>query len=258
MNAVVNDDEWILHYENEYETIEKKIKAKDIWKKIIHNAWKRGDPGLQFIDTWIKYSNSDPLGYPLEASNACGEIPGDQYNVCMLSHINLGKFNEYGEEGFIKLIKFGVKFLNACRLNEYYEMRSPILEQKEKLLKIPRIGLGDTGFADYLLNKKIPYGSKESIREREYIGRLMAKYAYETGYDLAKEYGSYPAYNKEKIKKSAYIKRLLDEKIIEDCVLDHQFNVQYLTMAPVGSGSIITNTGGSGIVTGKQIGRAHV
>lgn len=247
MEAVINDDEWTLSYENKYEKIEKRVRAKDLWKKIVHNAWKRGDPGLQFIDTWVKYSTSDPLGYPLEASNACGEIPGDKYNVCMLSHINLAKFPEYGEEGFIKLIKFGVKFLNACRLNEYAEGRSPIEDQKSKLITIPRIGLGDTGFADYLLDKGIPYGSEESLKERAYIGKLMAQYAYETGYELAKKYGSYPAYNKTKIKKSAYIQRLLNEGIIEEHILDYQFNVQYLTMAPVGSGSLISNTGGSGI-----------
>ncbi len=177
----------------------------------------------------------------------CGEIPADKDNVCMLGHINLAKYHEYGHEGFIKLIKFQVKFLNACRLTEYNEERSPVPEQRKKLIDIPRIGGGDTGFADYLLDKKIAYGSEESIKEREYIGKTMAKYAYKTGYELAKKYGSFPAYNKEKMKESAYIQRLLSEGVIEDSDLDYQFNVQYLTIAPVGSQSLVANVGGSGI-----------
>lgn len=379
MKAVKEDKEWVLHYENKYEKIEKTVRARDIFDKMCEIAWKRGDPGLQFIDTWRKYSNSDPLGYPLEASNACqpawaklltptgyknlsdlnigdiiwstegwttivnkwstgvkkvyeyktkngacfygtndhrivengvkvkvndadyidvfincdttytstitkpspiisrtllreeevfeltvnnashtywtdgcnvsncGEVPGDKHNTCLLSHINLSKYKEYGHDGFIKLIKFGIKFLNACKVNEIEEGRVPIDAQLEKLKNIPRIGLGDTGFADYLLDKGIPYGSEESIKEREYIGKTMAKYAYETGYELAKKYGSYNFYDKQKIKSSAYIQRLLNEGLISDETLDYQFNVQYLSLAPVGSGSLVSNCGGSGI-----------
>lgn len=247
MKAVINNEDWLLHFENKYEKIERVVKARDIWNKICHIAWKRGDPGLQFLDTWRKYSNSDTLGYPLEASNACGEIPADKYNVCMLSHINLAKYSEYGDEGLKKLTEFGVKFLNACRLNEYLEQRSPIKDQREKLITIPRIGLGFTGFADYLLDKNIPYGSKESITEMEYIGKTMAKVAYETGYQLAKKYGSYPAYDKQKIKESQYIQHLLHEGIIDDTILDYQFNVNYLSIAPTGTASLIANVGGSGI-----------
>ena len=381
MRAVQEDKEWILTFKNKYETIEKSVRAREVFDEICKMAWKRGDPGLQFIDTWRRYSNSDPLGYPLEASNAClpetvllltdggqtqlkdikigdevfsfqdgyvkvlnkwskgikkvyryftkhnnlkyidatedhfilqenntkikikdalylytgamsednkvylvqdeiinkeylgemevfditvsgehhtfscnnyevhncGEIPGDKYNVCLLSHINLAKYHEYGHEGFVKLIKFGIKFLNACRMNEINEGRAPVPEQLEKIKLIPRIGLGDTGFADYLIDRDIPYASSEAIKQREYIGRTMAKYSYETGYELAKQYGNYPAYDKEKILKSQYIQRLLKEGVISDSILDYQFNVQYLTIAPVGSGSIIANCGGSGI-----------
>jgi ribonucleotide reductase alpha subunit len=305
MQAVKDDADWLLWFENKYERIEKVIKAREVFDAICYMAWKRGDPGLQFIDTWRRYSNSDPLGYPLEASNACvtgdtlvhtpngtvrvdtlkegdmilvrtgqakqitsvevsehytyrvlyqdgndigiidvtknhvfynngreirtfqltegveldscsgrvtvisvlpnnrretvydvfekdtdswitnglisrgcGEIPADKDNVCMLGHLNLAKYREYGHDGFVKLIKFQVKFLNACRLTEYLEKRSPVPEQREKLITIPRVGGGDTGFADYLLDKGIPYDSDEAIREREYIGKTMAKSAY--------------------------------------------------------------------------------
>jgi ribonucleoside-diphosphate reductase alpha chain len=247
MEAIANDSDWHLWYENKYERIEKVVKAREIFDAICLMAWKRGDPGLQFIDTWKKYSNSDPLGYMLEASNACGEIPADKDNVCMLGHINLAKYREYGQDGLVKLIKFGVKFLNACRLTEYTEKRSPTEEQRKKLIDIPRTGLGFLGLADYFIDNKLVYGSQESINAMSYIGKTFAKYAYETGYELAKQYGSYPAYNKDKIKESAYIQRLLSEGVITDEILNYQYNVQYLTCAPTGSAQIIANAGGGGI-----------
>jgi ribonucleoside-diphosphate reductase alpha chain len=171
----------------------------------------------------------------------------DPENVCNLSHINLGKFYEYGEEGYFKLIKFGIKFLNAIRINEYNENRSPTEVQHNKLKLAPRVGLGFTGFADYLLDKKIPYGSQESINEMNYIGTNLAKYSLISSNELAKKYGSFEAYNKEKFKNSGYIKRLLDNGVITDDILDYQFNVALTTIAPVGTGAIIANDGGSGI-----------
>jgi len=247
MEAILKDEDWILFYENKFERIEKKIKARELFDKICKMAWKCGDPGLQFIDTWKKYSNSDQLGYPLEASNACGEIPNSKYNVCDLSHINLAKFKEYGFEGFKKLIRFGVKFLNAVLINEYNENRSPIKEQAKVIRDNPRIGLGLTGLADYLLDNKVIYGSEKSIELVHLIFSTVAQQCYKEGYELGKKLGSFSSYNKEKIKQSAFIQRLLNEGLIEDYELDYQINVAYFSIAPTGSASLIANVGGSGI-----------
>jgi len=380
MKAVEQNSDWNLFYENKYERIETIVKARDIFDEICKMAYKRGDPGLQFTDTWREYSNSDPLGYEVTSTNACqpkgakvltpegikefkdidvgstiwskdgwtpvinkwssgvkpvykyttysnaifvgtdnhrvvqygekievkdanyidtfviseytdlttyvtnpskiiekvlvgeeevfeimvnneshtywtdgcnvsncGEQVLDPENVCNLSHVNLAKYYEYGSEGFKKLVSFGIKFLNAVRLNEINEGRSPTPLQKEKIVKLPRSGLGVTGLADYFLDLDIVYGSEESLAETKKIFSLLAKYSYETGYILAKKYGSFPTYDKENFKKSGFIKNLLDEGIIEDSTLDYQFNVAYNTIAPVGSGSLISNVGGSGI-----------
>lgn len=247
MQCVLEDKEWVLRFENEYEVIENKVKAKDIFNQICEMAWKRGDPGLQFMDTAKYYSNSNYLGFPITSTNACGEQMLDPENVCNLSHINLAKFDEYNISGYIKLIKFGIKFLNAIRLNEILDRRSPTDIQLYKIKELPRSGLGITGLADYLANLKITYGSKDSIEEIKNIFSILVKYSYETGYELAKIYGSFPSYDKEKIKQSPFIKRLLEENVIQDNILDYQFNVCYNTIAPVGSGSAISNCGGSGI-----------
>lgn len=171
----------------------------------------------------------------------------DPENVCNLSHINLAKFKEYKTEGFIKLIQFGIKFLNAVRINEINENRSPTKLQHEKLQLAPRVGLGFTGFADYLIDKKVVYGSQQSIDEMAFVGTTLAKYSIITSYELGKKYGSFPAYDKEKFMQSGYIQRLLKENVITEDMLDYQFNIATSTIAPVGTGSLISNNGGSGI-----------
>lgn len=180
-------------------------------------------------------------------SSNCSEQWLDPENVCNLSHINLAKFKEYKTEGFIKLIQFGIKFLNAVRINEINENRSPTKLQHEKLQLAPRVGLGFTGFADYLIDKKVVYGSQQSLEEMAFIGTCMAKYSILTSYELGKKYGSFKAYDKEKFKKSGYIQRLLKENVITEDMLDYQFNIATTTIAPAGTGSLISNNGGSGI-----------
>lgn len=247
MNAAKNDSTWTLWFDNEYEHIERTIKARDLFEKICFNAWKRGDPGLQFIDVAKRYSNSDAIGVPITSTNACGEQFLDPNSCCNLGHINLAKFHEYGWEGFEKLIKFGIKFINATRINEINEGRSPSLDQLDKQKNVPRVGLGITGLADLFLDKDIAYGSDESISLVKELGKKLVNISYQMSYELGKKYGSYPLYNKDKIKNSEFIKYHLAEGNITEDMLDYQFNVTLNTIAPVGSGSIVSNGGGSGI-----------
>ena len=59
-------------------TFEKEISAKDLWAKIVHNAWKSAEPGVLFWDTILRESIPDcyaDLGFRTVSTNPCGEIP---------------------------------------------------------------------------------------------------------------------------------------------------------------------------------------
>ena len=59
-------------------TYEKNIDARELWNKIVHNAWKSAEPGVLFWDTIIRESVPDcyaDLGYKTVSTNPCGEIP---------------------------------------------------------------------------------------------------------------------------------------------------------------------------------------
>lgn len=171
----------------------------------------------------------------------------DPENVCNLGHINLAKFNEYGWDIFPKLIRFGIYFGISVIINELKDNRSPTKLQREKLIQMPRVGLGITGLADYFIDNKIVYGSEESILEARKIFQTLVKYSYKTNGEIGKKLGSFPSYTKDKMLKSDFIKRIYNEGLITDEDLEYQYCVACNTIAPVGSGSLIANVGGSGI-----------
>lgn len=63
----------------------KKVSAKALWEKIVHNAWKSAEPGVLFWDTIIRESIPDcyaDLGFRTVSTNPCGEIPLCPYDSC--------------------------------------------------------------------------------------------------------------------------------------------------------------------------------
>lgn len=56
MEAVIEDNEWELHFETKHEIISKIVKAKDIFELISESAHVSAEPGVQFIDLMRKGS----------------------------------------------------------------------------------------------------------------------------------------------------------------------------------------------------------
>ena len=68
----------------------KKIKAREIWNKIIEAAHKSAEPGLMFLDKHWDYSpDSVYPQYKGVTTNPCGEIFMQSYDACRLLATNL-------------------------------------------------------------------------------------------------------------------------------------------------------------------------
>src|SRR5690554_5979831 len=107
MKAVRNGETYTQKYPifSQNPKFSKEMNAADLWKKIVHNAWKSAEPGILFWDTIIRESLPDcyaDLGYKTLSTNPCGEIPLCAYDSCRLLAINLFSYvvNPFTKEAY--------------------------------------------------------------------------------------------------------------------------------------------------------------
>lgn len=276
MQAIKNDEDWYFEfpdYENStykdiydaewdgdlnswkekgYPTkIYGSIKAKEIWNKIVHSAWKSAEPGVVFMERYNKMSNSYYYNKVI-ATNPCGEQGLPAWGVCNLGHLNLASFvekvgqDEVGpvyELNYEKLKKASrvlTRFLdNVIDLTPYFFEENKNAQKSER-----RIGGGTLGLAELLIKLRVRYGSPESLNLINKIYGLITSEMYLTSANLSEEKGFFPNFDKEKFLASKFIQNLpkeVYEKIKEKGIR----NVSITTQAPTGStGTMIgTSTG---------------
>lgn len=188
MNAVKENKTYWTEFNGEKYT---EYKAKDIFDMIVEGAWKNGEPGILFKNR-IDDSPYQHTGQEILATNPCSEQPLPPNGVCNLGSLDLSKFVQRGEMNYEQLALatiLSVDFLDSVVDASSYPTE-PIAEWAEKNRAI---GLGIMGFADYCLQKKIAYGSEESIEKLKNILSFIYAVAEIRSYELGSMYG-FPYY----------------------------------------------------------------
>ncbi len=234
MDAVERDGEYDLFDPHTKEAVDR-LSARDVFAKIIHGAWKTGEPGVFFVDKANYYNPVPHLG-SYEATNPCGEQPLLPYDVCNLGSINVGMFVKHGQvdwDGLAKAVHLCTHFLeNVIDANKY-----PLPQITELANHIRRIGLGIMGWADLLVKLGIPYHSEEAVELARELMRFVDEEAKVESERLAVLRGVFPEWEKsiwgpdETCARNAHGDRVRPLRRLRHCNLT--------TVAPTGTISII-------------------
>ena len=255
--------------------VTKEVNAKDLWAKIIHNAWKSAEPGVLFWDTITRESVPDcyaDLGFETISTNPCGEIPLCPYDSCRLLAVNLYSYvkNPFTDKAYFDFDQFSEHIGAAQRIMDdiidlEMEKIDLILQKidedpeteevktternlwnkiKAKTLKGRRTGVGTTAEGDMLAAMGLRYGTPEGTDFSEKVHRALALAAYRSSVNLAKERGAFEVFDAEREKNNPYINRLreADPELYDEMVKHGRRNIACLTIAPTGSTSLLTRT----------------
>ncbi len=246
MEAVENDDVFDLVFDG---VVYKTIKAKSLWNKIMWSTWHHAEPGVLFID---KINRKNNLYYceTIAATNPCGEQPLPPHGACLLGSWNLVKFCEFDDAGLptFNHTKLRSTISDIVRMMDNVIDRTtyPLPEQEAEAKNKRRMGLGITGLANTLEFLGIDYGSSRSLEFLADVLTLIRDECYQASIELAKEKGSFPAFDKEKYIEGEFIKTLPEQ--IRKGISDHGIrNSHLLSIAPTGTISLWARNVSSGI-----------
>ena len=253
MEAVKKNQEYTLHYTRETtgEVTEKKVNARELFRRITETNWDYAEPGALFWDritSWNLLSNTKEFSYA--GVNPCAEEPLPAGGSCLLGSVNLAEFvqNPFTEEAF-----FDFEGLKECvgasvrALNEVLEEGlplHPLEEQRESVEQWRQIGLGIMGLADALLKLGLTYGEEDAVEMCDKIGFAMADTAIAASAKLAKEKGAFPKCNVEEIMSTPFFLANTTEKTRELVNKYGLRNSQLLTIAPTGTLSTMLGISG--------------
>jgi len=178
----------------------KKIKAQDLWYRIIEAQIETGVPYMLYKDAANSKSNQKNLG-TIKSSNLCTEIieysSPDESAVCNLASIALPKFvvnrgrKAYFDFDALKEIAYTATVnLNRVIDVNYY----PTLETKNSNMRHRPIGLGVQGLADTFAILRMPFDSQAAKDLDREIFESIYYGAMEASVDLAEKEGHYESF----------------------------------------------------------------
>ena len=277
MQAAVDDKPYTQQFpiDSDNPIVKKDISAKQLWEKIVHNAWKSAEPGVLFWDTILRESIPDcyaDLGFQTVSTNPCGEIPLCPYDSCRLLAINLYAYikNPFTPEASFDFDLFKEHVAKAQRIMDdivdlelekidlimdkiSHDPQSDDIKHaeyhlwekiKDKSSKGRRTGVGITAEGDMLAAMGLRYGTEEATAFSVDVHRTLALSAYASSVKMAQERGAFAIFDAEREKNNPFLLRIkeADPQLYSDIMTYGRRNIACLTIAPTGTTSLMTQT----------------
>ena len=277
MQAAVDDKPYTQQFpiDSDNPIVKKDISAKQLWEKIVHNAWKSAEPGVLFWDTILRESIPDcyaDLGFQTVSTNPCGEIPLCPYDSCRLLAINLYAYikNPFTPEASFDFDLFKEHVAKAQRIMDdivdlelekidlimdkiSHDPQSDDIKHaeyhlwekiKDKSSKGRRTGVGITAEGDMLAAMGLRYGTEEATTFSVDVHRTLALTAYASSVKMAQERGAFAIFDAEREKNNPFLLRIkeADPQLYSDIMTYGRRNIACLTIAPTGTTSLMTQT----------------
>ena len=176
----------------------KKVKAKDLWRKMLSMLFETGHPWITFKDPCNLRSPQQHAGV-VHSSNLCTEITlntsADEIAVCNLGSVNLAQHvtdsGELDEDKIRATVTTAVRMLDNVIDINYYAVH----QARNSNLKHRPVGLGIMGFQDALYKSKTPYASEQAVAFADRSMESISYFAIKASSDLARERGRYETYD---------------------------------------------------------------
>ena len=175
----------------------RQVKGPELWDKLCESAWKRGDPGIFFIDK----ANHDNLlklddTWRIESTNPCGEQPLPNYTSCNLGSVNVESFVTAAPDGR-KSFDFSAFVDQVFRSMYYLDLvidacSYPLERIGERTRRIRPVGLGIMGLADVAILLGMRYGSPRFNEFCKALGDTMGSAALCAVAGMVSEMGKAP------------------------------------------------------------------
>ena len=277
MQAAVDNKPYVQQFpiNSDQPKVKKEISAKELWEKIVHNAWKSAEPGVLFWDTIERESIPDcyaDLGFRTVSTNPCGEIPLCPYDSCRLLSINLFSYvvHPFTKDAYFDFDKFAQHVAVAQRImDDIVDLELEKIDLiMEKIKEDPqsdevkgaeyhlwekiqrkssmgrRTGVGITAEGDMIAALGLRYGTQEATDLSVKVHKTLALSAYRSSVTMAKERGAFEVFDAKREEKNPFINRLKDAEpaLYKDMVKYGRRNIACLTISPTGTTSLMTQT----------------
>ncbi len=246
MAAVRNAEDWDLVWNGRPV---RRIKATDLWDRIMAQTYAAAEPGVLFID---RINAANPLNYleTISATNSCAEQPLPPNGTCPLASINLTRLviAPFTPEARFDLAELRRLAGIAVRLldNTIDASRYALTAQERQAKMQRRIGVGVTGVADAIAMLGAQYGSPKAVFLLGSWMQTLQNEAYRASARLAAERGPFPLYVEAEHLSQPCI-RALDADVRAEVEQHGLRNGTLTTIAPTGTISMFAGNVSSGI-----------